>query len=703
MKQHDIIELYQLYDFKLNKKNKDYLAFTYSNGYFSNVEIVLLNDKFDYLLLKKEYETLGFSVSVVKPDAIHSIHDKLFSGFFSVKGTKERIIREYDKYCENQSKKLLVSNYKYINCNYRINSETSNQNLICELFSKLTDTASQLIILEAAAGFGKTCTSYEIFKRFAESDTKHVPMMTELSRNRKASVFRYVLFSEIDRNFFYLSSKLVESEIKNGRVPLIIDGFDELLSKSIDNDETAAFEEVQSMLDTIAELLKEGSNAKILITSRKSAIFTGEKFDEWVNSQGLTSKITRIELELPQIKDWLSPDKIDALSTKGIDFDYISNPILLSLLKDKDSNYINNHSVSDIINEYFNTILIREKERQSLSLEPEEQMNILYNLSAEFADFNISSEEHDFVGDLIKSIIGERIDEYIGRYRKYSFGSTENIPNSDEFVMKLVHHALLDRIIPGKNEIGFINEFVFGFMLGKSLENGFLKTKSLDYKYIDLICTSYMIFEDEYRMSIMKIIDSMIRKYSVSQQLEISNKIYRKSITGYSNETITNVTFSKGFDFNEDNQFKECIFINCTFNKCIFYDASFVDSQFYNCIFYSPDCSSIIGNNSSLIFLGCTGHEEFSKKVSTNTVVHEDGINYEKIVLEQFWKKGSAKPEPRRAFTTMHKGISYNEIPLIDEAIKSLTQRGILNKLSVCYELNFSNLGEIKRILGREQ
>lgn len=61
------------------------------------------------------------------------------------------------------------------------------------------------------------------------------PIFTELSKNRKAALFRYVLLDEIDRKFTSLSSELVISEIRNGKVPLIIDGFDELISRSNKN------------------------------------------------------------------------------------------------------------------------------------------------------------------------------------------------------------------------------------------------------------------------------------------------------------------------------------------------------------------------------------------------------------------------------------------------------------------------------------
>jgi Cdc6-like AAA superfamily ATPase len=105
------------------------------------------------------------------------------------------------------------------------------------IIEKITDIINakgpHLVILEAAAGFGKTCTAYEVLKEIVCSDDKNnIPIFAELSRNRKASVFKYVLLDEIDRLFHYLKSDLVIYEIIQGRIPLIIDGFDELITKS---------------------------------------------------------------------------------------------------------------------------------------------------------------------------------------------------------------------------------------------------------------------------------------------------------------------------------------------------------------------------------------------------------------------------------------------------------------------------------------
>lgn len=158
---------------------------------------------------------------------------------------------------------------------------------------------AQLVILEAAAGYGKTCTSYAILKSMSEVDKlDYVPIFTELSKNRKAAVFRYVLLDEIDRKFSSLSSKLVISEIQGGKVPLIIDGFDELISRSnpsMKTDNNYDDEDAQTMLDTIAELFQGDCKTKMVLTSRKSAIFTGELFKEWIEKNYLIAMLREFQ------------------------------------------------------------------------------------------------------------------------------------------------------------------------------------------------------------------------------------------------------------------------------------------------------------------------------------------------------------------------------------------------------------------------
>lgn len=691
-----------LYGFELVEQTKEYLVFTYTNGYFSNAEIVQLKDV-DCSNCKEKYEKLAFSVTIIGCHDLTKIHDKLFSGFFSSKQSKAKNNKEYINYCEKQKQKFLMSSYKYLNCDYAIEDTAFNNGLVDLIYDKLSMKGPQLIILEAAAGYGKTCTSFEVLHRFSSDEETRVPLMAELSKNRTASIFKYVLLSEIDNKFPTLSAKVVNYEISNGNVPILIDGFDELLSKSIEyeKEDEYSMKEAQNMLDTIAQLFGGESNAKILITSRKSAIFTGEQFDDWAESRELSTLITRIELKPPRVRNWIGAEKEEVLKEKNIKLEYIANPILLSILRDKSKEYLQSNEISNIIEEYFSTLLTREKERQSLLLEINEQLTIMQKLAIEFAEFDISAEDTEFIKELLVDITKDNIDEYISRY-KYSF---DTLPDIDEFINKLLHHALLDRVAYRNNQIGFVNEFVFGYLLGQAIVNNSmtLEEKLWDYKYIDLICTAYAIDGIGRKHEVEEKIRRCIDLYSSMQQLDISNKLFHRNIRDYKNEIVTDVSFSTGFIFDPCYTISNCSFVNCTFESCEFFSESFYECQFYNCVFYNPTVNEATTHDSRLMFLGCLGFEPLAEAYSASCeIINDTDDNYERVVLEQFWKRGSSAPDRRRAFRTMYRGFDNTQDRMIDKAVNSLLDKHFLIKKTYCYELDFSKLEEIKKILRRE-
>lgn len=702
-----LISLYELYGFNIESKNEDYIVFTHTNGYFNNSEIIRLSDR-DLSGIEKDLKELGYSVKICEVTNYEHAHENLFKGFFTINNTKKRILQDYIKFCESQKSKLLCSNYEYLSCDYHSSEDFGDIELVDCVFDKLNSDDPQLIILEAAAGYGKTCTSFEILSRFTQENVARIPMMTELSRNRKASIFRYVLLSEIDARFPSLSQKTVEYEIRNGNVPLIVDGFDELLSKSVEdtaNDESA-FEETQGMLDTIVKLLNNGSKAKILVTSRKSAVFVGEKFDEWVEQHDLGRIITRIEICAPSVTKWLGYEKVSVLNNNGINSTLLSNPIILSLLKRESCDSIKEKRIDGLLNEYFSAILNRERKRQNLLLTPQEQNDILTIVASRFAEFDITAEEPGFIKLIVEEIIEKQISNYIKRYAYASIvDMAESIPNEDEFCLKLVHHALLDRKSFGKNMIGFINDFIFGYFLGQAVIKGKLRIEpGLDYRYVDLICAAYMPDDMKDRKQLEVEIEKAINQYTVPQQLNIFNKFYHTLNREYVGQTITGVDFCYGFKIGGNYGFKQCIFSDCIFDGCVFDDNAFRDSQFYNCIFYEPQIISTNNAcNANLTFLGCSGHEELVQQYASSiSTVSDNTDNYEKIILEQFWKIGRDTPEKRRSFTAIKKGINPKNMAIADKALTSLLKKGILRKLSICYELDFSKAADIRNILGRE-
>ena len=216
--------------------------------------------------IKLDYEDIGYSVRIIDYISCEQTQHLLFNGFFSVENIHKRLLGDYANFCELQSRKLFDEQYEYVQPTFTWNNSTGEGKLSSNILEQLRKEGPQLIILEAAAGYGKTCTSYEIVKEIADQDTAYAPIFTELSKNRKAALFRYVLLDEIDRKFTTLSSDLVISEIQNGNVPLIIDGFDELISRSNKDMgyDDIADDESKTMLDTIAELYQEGCSTKIV-------------------------------------------------------------------------------------------------------------------------------------------------------------------------------------------------------------------------------------------------------------------------------------------------------------------------------------------------------------------------------------------------------------------------------------------------------
>lgn len=63
-----------------------------------------------------------------------------------------------------------------------------------------------------------------------------------------------------------------------------------------------------------------------------------------------------------------------------------------------------------------------------------------------------------------------------------------------EFIVKLSHHGLLDRLNNQSNSIGFINDFVFGYLIADSIvkaEANNLDLKRISAKFWDLMITAY--------------------------------------------------------------------------------------------------------------------------------------------------------------------------------------------------------------------
>lgn len=706
LSEKDVTQLYLQYGFEKGPSCDQYLVFFSQRGYFQNAEIVILQENLDSNTIdKSEYENLGYSVRIKRFPDIISVHNALFDGFFDTRLSNKRLLGEYDLFCKQQSRKLANNKYEYISGAFVENGILQNGNIIDRILSLFSSDTCQLVILEASAGYGKTCTSFETIRLLIENMPTKIPLLAELSKNRKAGVFRYVLLSEIDQKFPTLSSELVTNEIKEGRIFLIIDGFDELLSKGYSSQKDAektVGKDAQTMLDTIAQLIPNSSKTKILLTSRKSSIFVGEEFDNWVTERLGECNITRLQLSPPSLRDWIGFEKIELLKAQNITLSSILNPVLLTLLRNEPIESFKEKYISNdrMIEEYLTLLLQREQSRQSLPLSVDEQISIMSDLAAQMVQYDISTENIDFIKSILLDIVAPNLENYLGRYDLLP-DAQETKPTETEFLTKLSQHALLDRLSTKNNLVGFINEFIFGLMIAKAVIERRLSADELDGKYLDIAVTAYSSCSPEKRRILYDMVAPMLSEQSAQHQIGTEIHLIETITRCYTGEYFDGVFFGKNLDISRASTFKECIFSDCIFDRCQINTDAFLTCQFYNCSFYDNNILPGQVMNCELIFLACTGYESFASSAYREESVLSKDINYERIVLEQFWKPGYEIAEPRRAYHSLLKGISSNNYQSLIDAVESLVKKNILVKKIRVYELNFEKIDVIRDIIER--
>ncbi|MGL4351449.1 MAG: NACHT domain-containing protein, partial [Plesiomonas shigelloides] len=215
-----VIESYRKYGFEYKKQysNYSYLTFTFKSGFFHNAEVVKINknpsDTEDIKSKINSLNDLGVSAKITEYNSLSDIEEGLFKGFFDVDSWRKRIQAEYYDYVDSvihsypQNGKDLT--YSYINAPFTLinQSETENTDIIQNIINALDADNAQLILIEAPAGFGKTCTSYELIKKLVDDESKPIPFFTEFSRDRQARIFSHVFIREVDRAFSQVKSNV---------------------------------------------------------------------------------------------------------------------------------------------------------------------------------------------------------------------------------------------------------------------------------------------------------------------------------------------------------------------------------------------------------------------------------------------------------------------------------------------------------------
>lgn len=693
-------KVYKRYGFdEKHSSNDDVIVFSLMSGHFHNVDIIPLSESVDTEYVFNEYKESGYACKVRSYKSIKDVEKTLFKGFFSVDITQDRLKHDYVKFTTSIVK-MHSDNavYSYIKSKYFVNDKAGEENVIIEIKKRLPEKKPILFLIEAAAGFGKTCSAYELLNEIICTNSDLVPLFSELSRNRQAKIFRYVLLDEIDRSFPLLSSGVVRAEIKNGNVPVILDGFDELLHESADD---GGYENTEPMLETIGELLQD--NAKVILTTRRTAIFDGDNFHQWMNAHEDDFEIVRIRIQEPTIEEWLPPDRIQKLSECNFNIAQLSNPVLLSFLRcipDCEFNEVSN-TPELIVQKFFESMLERERIRQDLKMTVDEQYNVLKSIADDMIKYNYTAESREYIVGVISDLHQESLEKIRHQY------TVDERPTTDELANKLASHALLDRALEDDQGIGFVNEFVLGNFCAELIISHKTKEWGEDKRFIEPAVLSYIPRTLEQRTELWEALHFSFEFLDggdkVRHNLSLINKLgmdlEKETVEGVH---IKNVTLGDICKIS-DTIFIDCIFTNVKFDWSSLENVTFTSSSFFNC--------SAIGNFPDKIFvLGCDANDTFLDKIQVDNHVEvkiESKLDFtacDVFILEKFWPKGRPsfiKHRPIKALCQLSNQFSHEET--ID-SISNLKKNGYLlvPAKRAFLELNLEELIKIKQVLGRD-
>lgn len=688
-------KLFESYNYKIAKSStKDVRIYTLQYGMYHAAEIISFDEKTDVSKFKTEFSELGYATEIRCIKNIDELEEYLFEGFFIKTPLGNELKNRYKNFVRKQLFNLPEgSEYKYIDSDFDLllqdnlgevieakSYSSKDKSIISKIKELFTEIKGALfIIIEAPAGFGKTCTANEILNSITIENSKILPFFTELSRNREARVFKHILLNEIDDQFPNgIKQNVVLEQIYKGRIPLIIDGFDELITKESNK------EDVESMLSTIVDLLQ--NDAKIVITSRKTAILNSEEFIETINSSIENFSLARFEIKEPTIENWLQNERLELIQENEFPINQISNPVLLSYLRniplDK-LKYFLIRKEGTLIDKYFDYLLTRERERQNLKLDNKTQFRIFRKLNRFMSEYNFTAETKETIKDFIKAYNVKILQESLKDYKP------EEKPSIEELTETLSNHVFLDRKTDGN--IGFINDFVFGFLISENLilekfqehyKENFTKVIPQDFAQKSLEASKIQSPKNK-----GKLWDVYNRNnfdydsvFYFDADYFLKNEVKRNyNMLFLSDRTIKELNF-------ENHTLENCVFAGIIFENCIFDNSCFKKSSFQNCKFYN--CS--IKENKPIIYEDfaiyvCQDNNNFIQIINSlyckdnefNEVEFTSQLTEQKVLL-QFLQVDEKRPKPRK-FSVIKQRLSEYSDKEISNVIDSLTRKEYLH------------------------
>jgi hypothetical protein len=630
------------------------------------------------------------------------LDEQLFVEFFGYESTRQRIRSDYRDFC-NRLGIATGGRYEYRTAPYTTNgsSTTERDDLVARVQDIARSSGPRLVVIEAPAGFGKTCTAFEVANRLAKDDHRSLPLLAELSRNRGANIFRYILQDELSRFFPVVSQQLARYQIARGRLVPILDGFDELLYKPHAG-RNVTFSDAETMLDTIRELLLD--DACVLITTRKATLLSGEEFQGWLDRHSNAFTVHRFSIERPDPRTWLPGPRRTMAATSGLPLDHLASPVLFQFLGTLDDRRFSRlcDEPWTLTTQYLQALCEREATRQELRMSVAEQLQIFRSLALHMMTDNFKAERRPFFAELLRrqyepllSVVAER----------YADDTQQQRPDIEDIVQKLLLHALLDRRQDSRDLLGFQNDFVLGTLAGDNL----LALPDAEWvgpeDFVDLMTTAFAIRSADERAGLWRQLQFMASFLPANLLIVLDIALRgepQRPLDGLSFAGLRIVRTTLGDSY----ALRNCCFVGCSFVDVRFVldglaDVTFIGCSFERCLVSGTRAGRVaLFDSTSITDAVKTGFiGDDTAVTAVRTEVQTDDVL--RSVLENFWPPGRAEFSRRRSLRTLYLGRRFGERDEVARAIRELRRRSLVSVDGDTAVLNIERLGDIAALLGR--
>jgi hypothetical protein len=325
---------------------------------------------------------------------------------------------------------------------------------------------------------------------------------------------------------------------------------------------------------------------------------------------------------------------LELIKDNNIPIQYIANPVLLTFLKNVDLEEFSLLMLNPeyLVEQYFDRMLEREKERQQLIITVEKQYEIFKNVVKLLLDFDITVESKEFFKEIIKDQNIRLLD-----YTRTLYNAQER-PSVDNLVDTLATHALLDRKGRDESQIGFINDFIIGIFIGEIICEAQTDKIEKDYSQymLDLACTAYKVQSRRKKEILWAKIMTVSGKFNLESIFTYDIILQEKLMRSYEEITINEFTF---FNISFDSEsikssvFLKCYFKGCKFDVSYFHSVSFVECVFDNCKALED---KLLSNTSEVSTISC---KEISCHIlaDVNYKLEGEDVSLEKELLNNLW------------------------------------------------------------------